>query len=83
MTALTVIDGGWKKDEAQIEAVAFMDECALEAERIYDLLGRIEDDLGPSPYIGQGQFHAMRLMRRATAARIEYVGLTDGGGSAA
>lgn len=79
MTAqLTVIDGGWKKDEAHVEALVFMDECALEAERIYELLGRIEDDLGVSPFIGQGQFHAMRLMRRATAARIEYAGLTGG-----
>jgi hypothetical protein len=77
--ALTVLDGGWKQDEAQIEALAFMDEVALEAERIYELLARLE----ATPLIGQGQFHAMRLMRRATAARIEYAALMGGDGGTA
>jgi hypothetical protein len=83
MTALTVLDGGWKDDEAQIEALVFMDEVAIEAEKIYGLLGQLQFDLGSHPQFGQGQFLAKRLMRRATTARIEYAALTGGNGGTA
>jgi hypothetical protein len=83
MTALTVLDGGWKDDEAQIEALVFMDEVAVEAEKIYGLLGQLQFDLGSHPQFGQGQFLAKRLMRRATNARLEYSALMGDGGTAA
>lgn len=82
-TALTVIAGGWKKDEAQIEALAFMDEVAVEADRIWSLLSEMECDYrlvnGAIDVRWQRAKHlAMRVARRATTARIEYTGLTGG-----
>ena len=80
--SLTVIDG-WKKDEARVEALAFMDEAANDAERIYALLHELQAEVGQDPRIGAGQFHARRLMHRAAIARIEYAGLTGDGGKVA
>lgn len=82
MSALRVIDGGWRKDEARIEALAFMDEAANDAERIYALLHELEAAHGPDPKFGQGQFCAMRLMRRATVARMEMAVLEGPRGAA-
>lgn len=80
--AFTVIEG-WKKDEAQVEALTFMDETAEEAERIYALMGQLERHFGSHPQIGQGQYLSLRLMHRATSARMEYLGLVGRDGGAA
>jgi len=66
---LRVIEGGWQDDEARMEAVALADEVAGEAEAIYVMAEQV-------------QKRAMRLMHKATQARIEFMALSGPKGAA-
>lgn len=86
--ALRVLDGGWKQDEAHVEALAFTDEVATEADAIYDLLNELESAYRLSnrkvldPRWRRAQWKTARLQRRAAEARAEIYALIGGGDAA-
>ena len=86
--ALSVIDGGWQKDEAHIEALAFMAEVQTEADELYDLVQQLEATYRLrskkvlDPRWRRAERKAARLMRRAQDAAREYRGLLGGNDAA-
>lgn len=81
--ALRVIDGGWKQDEAHVEALAFMDEVQREAAAIYEIVQELEAAyrLGRKvidPRFRRAEWKSARLIHRAQDASREYRGLTGG-----
>ncbi len=82
--ALRVIEGGWQREEAHVEALAFMDEVAAEADALYDAIQaleatyRIRSKKVLDPRWRRAEWKAARLIRRAQDAAREYRGLVGG-----
>ena len=70
---LTVLEGGWKREEARIEAIAFFDEAEASALRIIDAIVAL-----PVPSTVAID-EAGRIAYRARAARAEIIALTPDG----
>lgn len=75
-THLRVIEGGWKREEARIEAIAFFDEAEASAMRIIDAIVAL-----PVPSTVAID-EAGRIAYRARAARAEIIALTRPDGAA-
>lgn len=73
---LTLIPGGWRGEEADIEAVAFMDEVAAAMTRIHN--AELERDVPSMSVLHE----AARIAHKAGLARAEFLNLTDPRGAA-
>ena len=86
--ALRVIDGGWQKEEAHVEALSFMAEVVDEANSLYELVQQLEATYRLrskkvlDPRWRRAEWKAARLMRRAQDAAREYRGLIGGNDAA-
>jgi len=67
---LTVLEGGWKREEARVEAIAFLDEAEASALAIIDAIAGL-----PVPSVFAIN-EAGKLAHRARLARNEIVALT-------
>lgn len=72
---LTLLEGGWKREEARIEAIAFLDEAEASAVAIIDAIAGL-----PVPSVFAIN-EAGRIAHRARLAKAEILSL--GGGDAA
>jgi hypothetical protein len=70
---LTVLEGGWKRDEARIETLAFLDEAEASALLIINAITGL-----PTPSV-LAINEAGRIAHRARLARAEILALTPDG----
>jgi hypothetical protein len=82
---LDVIEGGrdWRADEARVEVLAAFDEQIEDAERLHSMVASLAHDYQDGTRPTDLRWHraiefAGRIGARATAARAEYLSLTDG-----
>lgn len=73
---LTLLEGGWKRDEARMEALAFLDEAEASAIAIIDAIAGL-----PVPSVFAIN-EAGRIAHRARLAKAEIAALTSPDGAA-